>query len=140
VPDLEQRSNLVQYDDLVPVGEDLVEILIDPEGAGTRSTGDLYHIVVKLSGAAWERGIGTTPPTGPHAPWPADIRHAARWHGDRWEAEVRVPLDAFDRPVPNHAVWGLNFTRFDVLGQEYANWSGAITNVYDPLSLGNLGL
>ena len=106
-------------------------------------SGDLYHIVVKLSGAMWERGIGSDPPTGPRTVWAADIRHAARWHGDRWEAELQVPLSAFPPqpgPAADHRFWGINFTRFDVVRQEYANWSGAISNVYDPMSLGNLGL
>ena len=72
--------------------------------------------------------------------WGADIRHAARRHGRDWHAEVRVPLAAFDRPIGDHEIWGVNFTRFDADRQEYANWSGAVSNVYDPLSLGNLGL
>jgi hypothetical protein len=141
--DLQTRGNTVTYEDMIPVGEDLVEILIDPDMTGTHSTGDLYHIAVKLSGAMWEHGIGLDPPTGSRSVWAADIRHAARWHGDRWEAEVRVPLSAFPPqpgPARDHRFWGVNFTRFDVVHQEYANWSGAVSNVYDPMSLGNLGL
>jgi hypothetical protein len=139
-PNLETRSNLVRYDDMIPVGEDLVEVLIDPQATDTRSTGDLYHLVVKLSGAYWERGIGTDPPTGPRQPWAADIQHAARWCGDHWEAEVRIPLRAFPQPLRDHEVWAVNFTRFDASSQEYSSWAGAVTNAHDPQSLGNLGL
>ncbi|UCG15779.1 MAG: DUF4091 domain-containing protein [Phycisphaerales bacterium] len=139
-PDLQARSNIVTYQDMIPVGEDLVEVLIDPDATGTRSTGDLYHLVLKPSGAAWEHGIGTDPPTGPRRVWAADIRHAARRHGQHWETEVRIPLTAFDRPIRDHEIWSVNFTCFDAGRQEYANWSGAVSNVYDPLSLGNLGL
>ncbi|MBN1513398.1 MAG: hypothetical protein JXB13_15380, partial [Phycisphaerae bacterium] len=139
-PDLESRSNLVHYDDMVPVGEELVEILLDPLSTGTRSTGDLYHVVVKLSGAAWERGIGTFPPTGPREVWAADIRQAVRWYGDRWEAEVQVPLSALGATARLNHIWAVNFTRFDAAHQEYSTWSGAVGNAYDPLSLGNLGL
>jgi hypothetical protein len=139
-PDLQARSNLVRYDDMVPVGEELVEILLDPLATGTRSTGDLYHLVIKLSGATWERGIGTFPPTGPRRVWAADIRQAVRWYGDRWEAEVQVPLSAFEQAARRNPFWAVNFTRFDAAHQEYATWSGAVGNVYDPLSLGNLGM
>lgn len=139
-PDLEARSNLVHYDDMVPTGEELVEILLDPLSTGTRSTGDLYHVVVKLSGAVWERGIGAFPPTGPREVWAADIRQAVRWYGDRWEAEVQIPLAAFDEGARLNRIWAVNFTRFDAARQEYSTWSGAVGNAYDPLSLGNLGL
>ena len=98
------------------------------------------RLVVKLSGAYWERGVATDPPTGPRQAWAADIRHAARWCGDHWEAEVRIPLRAFDRPMRDHEVWAVNFTRFDAISQQYSNWAGAVTNAHDPLSLGNLGL
>lgn len=139
-PDLTHRSNSVTYEDMIPVGEELVEVLIDPDASATHSPGDLYHVVVKLAGATWERGIGTYPPTGRRRVWPADIRHATRWHGDHWEAEVAIPFAAFGRPAPENEVWGVNFTRFDVFRQEYSNWSGAVSNVYDPMALGNLGL
>jgi hypothetical protein len=138
--DLTYRSNTVTYEDMIPVGEELVEVLIDPDASATHSPGDLYHLVVKLAGATWERGIGTDPPIGPRRVWPADIQQATRWCGDHWEAEVAIPLAAFGRPAPEHEVWGVNFTRFDVFRQEYSNWSGAVSNVYDPMALGNLGL
>ncbi|HUU86036.1 MAG TPA: hypothetical protein VM243_21270 [Phycisphaerae bacterium] len=135
-----QQRSFVRYDDGVPVGDELVEILIDPTNTGTRSTSDLFHIGVKPSGWSCERGIGTDPPTGARAPWAADVRVAVRVHSDRWAAEVRVPLDAFGARLGRGTVWGLNLTRFDQRQQEFSNWSGAEQNVYDPLALGNLAL
>lgn len=137
---LPAHSNVVDYDDLIPVGEELVEIVLDPTGAGTHSTSDLYHLVVKPSGAMWEHGIGTNPPTGRRRVWAADIRHAARTYPDRWVAEVRIPFEAFGEGSATGRIWSVNFSRFDRTRQEYSNWAGARRNFYDPASLGNLAL
>ncbi len=132
-------SNSVEYDDQIPVGEELVEVLIDPLNAGTRSPGDLYHIVVKPSGTyLTERGIRFDPPCGLRAPWPADIVVSARVANDRWTAELRIPLASFGVGAAEHTIWGLNITRYDASRQEFSTWSGAMGNAYDPLSLGNL--
>ncbi len=134
------HRNVVEYDDLVPFGDELVEIVIDPTGAGTHSTSDLYHVVIKPAGALWEQGIGTTPPTGRRRVWAADIQHAARAYPDRWVAEVRIPRAAFEADLSAGRIWGVNFARFDLNRQEYSTWSGAVRNFHDPASLGNLAL
>ena len=48
-PPANHRSG-VEYDDQIPTGEDLVELLIDPLNAGSRLPSDLFHVVVKRSG------------------------------------------------------------------------------------------
>lgn len=149
-PVLPAHSNVVEYDDWVPLGDELVEIVLDPTGAGTHSPGDLYHVVIKPSGALWERGVlpyagaGAPTPAGRRRVWAADIRHAARTYPDHWVAELRIPLEAFDDVPPSQRtggpIWAVNFSRFDRQHQEYSNWSGATRNFYDPASLGNLAL
>ena len=135
------RRNSVNYEDLIPVGEELIELLIDPLNTGTRSAADLYHIVVKPSGTYMtEKGIRFDPPCGEREPWPADIDVATGVSGDRWTVELRIPLDSFDRGATAHAVWGFNITRYDASRREFSTWSGASGNAYDPLSLGNLYL
>ena len=137
----QSRRKIVRYDDLVPVGEELVEILIDPYNTGTRSPADLFHIVVKQSGAdLTERGIHVEPPCGAHEPWPVDLEVATRVLSGRWCAELRIPLSAFGVSTAERSVWGFNITRFDLAHQEFSTWSGAARNAYDPLSLGNLHL
>ena len=129
----------IRYDDLVPVGEDLIEVLIDPLGAGTRSPTDLFHVVVKRSGVdLTERGIGLSPPCGRRAPWAADLQSATRISDGRWTVELRIPIASFDRALTRGTVWGINVTRFDASREEFSTWSGAVGNAYDPLSLGNL--
>lgn len=130
----------IRREDGVPVDDELIEILLDPTNAGTRSTADLYHVVLKPNGWFCERGIETDPPTGAREPWAADLAAAVAVHPDRWVAEVRIPRDAFDAGPGQRRIWGFNVTRFDLVRQEFSNWSGAVGNAYDPLSLGNLAL
>jgi hypothetical protein len=132
------RLNMVQYDDGIPVGDELVELLLDPTNAGTRSTADLYHVAVKFGTWMCEKGIRTDPPTGERSVWPADIETGVRAEGDRWVAEVRIPLEAFAGVGERQRVWGVNMTRFNASRQEFSNWAGAVGNAYDPLSLGNI--
>lgn len=133
------RQNQVAYDDLVPVGDELIELLIDPLNSGTRSPSDLFHLAVKPSGSyRVEKGIAFDPPCGRREPWPVDVEIATRVYDDRWTAELRIPLAAFGVDPVHATVWGFNVTRFDAGGQEFSTWSGAAGNAYDPLSLGNL--
>jgi hypothetical protein len=132
------RRNWIRYDDLIPVGEELIEVLIDPLGAGTRSPSDLYHIVVKRNGSyLTERGIATKPSCCVNEPWAAQVEVATRMLPGRWIAEIRIPLSSFEDSAAS-GVWGLNVTRYDAARKAYATWSGATRNAYDPLSLGNL--
>lgn len=134
-------GNMIRYDDMIPVGEELVELLFDPLNAGTRSPSDLYHIALKPSGVhRAEHGIAFDPPCGRRVPWPADVEVASRVEGDRWTAELRIPLSAFGTRSTEGAVWGFNVTRYDATGQQFSTWSGASGNAYDPLALGNLYL
>ncbi len=137
----EARRNIVEYDDMIPVGDELVEILVDPLNSGTRSPTDLYHIVVKPSGTyLTEKGIGFDPPCGRREPWSAEIEIAAGTHVGRWIVEMRIPLGTFRDAPTTHTVWGFNVTRFEAAHQVFTTWSGASGNAYDPLSLGNLYL
>ncbi len=137
--EVSSTRNTVTYDGLTPVGEDLMEVLIDPLNSGTRSPADLYHVVVKPSGAHLaERGIALNPPVGLRAPWAADVELGTQIRNDRWMVELRIPWSSFDGAVRDNAVWGLNLTRFDRAAQQYSNWSGAAINAYDPMSLGNV--
>jgi hypothetical protein len=139
-PDAQRRKH-VEYEDMVPVGEELVEVLIDPLNAGTRMPSDLYHVVVKRGGGdVTEKGARTLPVVGTCEPWPVDLALAVKDDGSRWMAELRIPFSAFETSNPADTVWGFNVTRYDAQHHEYSTWSGAKGTAYDPLSLGNLYL
>ena len=135
------RQNTITYDDLIPRAGELVELLFDPLNAGTRSPSDLYHIAIKPSGSYLvEKGLPFSPPVGRHEPWATGLTVATRVERDRWFAELRIPLASFDNATTENTVWGFNVTRFDAARQTLSTWSGAISNAYDPMSLGNLFL
>ncbi|MEE9294655.1 MAG: hypothetical protein V3W34_06820 [Phycisphaerae bacterium] len=133
-----EHGNIMRYQDTIPMGEELVEILIDPTNAGTHAPEDLYHIAIKQGGGVFEKGIGIDPPVGQRRVWAADVRYASRLSPDAWVIEISVPLDALGETVRGPQVWGINITRFNSSSQTYSTWSGARFNAYDPMSLGNL--
>ncbi|MBN1489765.1 MAG: DUF4091 domain-containing protein [Phycisphaerae bacterium] len=136
------QTNFVRYEGMTPVGEDLVEIVLDP-GAAATGPGDLYHVVVKANGAiVTGRGIACDPPIGPYERWPAEVAVGidADPQSDRWFVEVRLAFSSFGRDVKQHRWWGINFARLHHGLGEYSTWSAARWNVYSPATLGNLHL
>ncbi len=133
------QRNFIMYDDRIPVGEELLEILIDPSNGRSSSPADIFHLAIKPTGAVLqERGIRTDPQVGSARHWPAEILVATSVREDRWVAEVRVPLKDFGPGVNRRQSWAINFCRFDLAAWSYSTWSGAAANVYDPSSFGNL--
>jgi hypothetical protein len=134
-----EQSNEVRYDGLVPVGQDLVEILIDPSNAGTGASGDLYCLLVKPNGVViGRRGVGVDPPIGTRAEWNAKARAHVTSLRDRWIVEMSIPLLSFEGWAAREPIWGLNVARFEARLGEYSSWSGAQRHMYDTRSLGNL--
>ncbi len=134
-----KQTNTVAYDGAVPVGEDLIEILLDPDNGASGGPERLIHVIVKANGAAVANlGLDLDPPLGPHRPLGTQVQAAARIHKDAWTAEVAIPLRAL-RPIrPKPAYWGLNICRMRAADLEYTNWSGARVSSYHPEALGNL--
>ena len=131
--------NFVEYQDLMPVGEDLVEIMIDPTNAATQSE-DLFHIVLKSTGnPIFERGIATVPPIGKVRPWPQVPPECCvvRTKGG-WTAEMAIPLATFGEEAAANHIWGINLARREPVQGEYSDWARAPRYCYDPRSLGNL--
>lgn len=132
-------QNFVEYEDLMPVGEDLIEILIDPTNKGTQS-GELFHIVLKSTGnPRFERGVATRPPIGEVQPWPGPLPECCAVRTDfGWSAEVAIPLEVFGEEAGLQRVWGLNLARLEPVRGEYSDWARAPRYCYDPRSMGSL--
>jgi len=131
-------GNVVTYEDLMPVGEDLVEILIDPSGRAA-APDDLYHIVIKGSGQAiFEQGIEMSPPIGRARPWTGEQKFAIEAGEKSWTAEIAIPRSAFGKGAGKSKIWGLNVTRLEPVANEYSNWAAVQRHCYDPASMGNL--
>jgi hypothetical protein len=130
-------TNHIRYDQLLAMGEDLVEIILDP-GGDARSPAELYHIVIKANGVTrFSHGIDCDPPLGPAVPWSVDARTAVGRDENHWTVELSLPLEAFgDRGQADH--WAVNFARFTPAGSEASSWTGAPRHFYDPDDLGTL--
>lgn len=132
-------GNEVVYDDMIPTGGDVVEVLIDPLNGVTRTPSDLYHIAIKPSGTLLtEKGVSMNPPCGMHAPWSVQLRYAVKKDAGGFNVEMAIPTRSIVSSGRGMDTWGINFCRYDAAHQEYASWSGAVGNGYDPLSLGTL--
>jgi hypothetical protein len=133
------RRSIVDYEDLRPAGDDLVELLIDPTGAATLSD-DLYHLVIKSTGdPVFERGVGVSPPIGNVAPWPGRRPDYAVSMGEGgWTAELAIPLSSLGPEAMRSGVWGVNVARLEPQRGEYSDWARAPRYCYDARSMGNL--
>jgi hypothetical protein len=122
---------------LLAVGEDLVEVLLDP-GRDAKGPGEFYHAIVKSNGVAiFERGVRSDPPLGPAGPWAADAEVAVGRGEGLWTVELAIPLSSFG-PRRGASSWGVNFTRYATQGVEASSWTGVRRNFYDPDALGTL--
>ncbi|HVP10966.1 MAG TPA: glycoside hydrolase domain-containing protein [Phycisphaerae bacterium] len=135
----QRHSNVVQYEDLMPLDDDLIEILIDPTNAGTQSS-DLYHIVLKSTGdPVFERGVGTHPSIGQCQPWPGKPpEYCVATSDTGWSAEIAIPVASFGPGAAKNPIWGFNLTRLEPRRGEYSDWARAPRHCYDPRTLGNL--
>ena len=132
-------SNFVRYDGLLPAGDDLLEILIDPTNAGTGQPIDIYRVVIRPTGAAFAgRGVETQAGWGSRRHWPADVRVATSRQDRAWSAEVSIPLSAFGQAGRSGKRWAVNFARYQSRLGEYSSWSGARRYFYNTRSFGNL--
>ena len=131
------NTNIVNYEQLLASGEDLIEIIIDP-GRTTSTPQDLYHIVVKPAGAViTERGVSSQPPLGPVGHWAPAVQAAVSVHPGVWVVELAIPLNSFDN-VPPQGFWGVNFTRFTPANAEASSWAGTRRYYYNPADLGSM--
>ncbi|MCY2931139.1 MAG: hypothetical protein NTV86_16945 [Planctomycetota bacterium] len=140
-PDLAARvvqpGNQVRYDQLLPAGEDLVEVLLDP-GQSAKSVEDLYHLIVKANGVTLaHRGLRTWPPLGKVDVWPVEATAAVGTWAGGWTVELSIPLSSFG-PAGSSRLWGVNFMRFSPQGGEATSWAAVARHFYDPRNLGTM--
>jgi len=132
-------SNFVRYEGLLPSDTDLLEVLIDPTNAGTGQPIDIYHVMIRPTGASVaRRGVATGSGWGTSRYWPADVRVAPARHERAWTVEVSIPLSAFGRAARASKRWAINFARYQPRLGEYSSWSGARRYFYNTRSFGNL--
>ncbi len=134
-----RADNDVPIDGPIPWGQDVVEVLLDPRGAATGTSSDVYCLQVKPTGLLIaRRGCRTEPPMGTSQPWHSGARAAVTLDQAAWFVELAVPLAALGPEARRVRVWGVNVTRLDARRGEYSSWAGARGYTYVPRALGNL--
>ncbi len=132
-----QPGNQVRYDQLLPSGEDLVEVLLDPGGAA-KSVEDLYHLIVKANGVTIAyRGLRSQPPLGAVQAWPVEASVAVGTWAGGWTVELAIPLSAFG-PASSSRLWAVNFMRFAPQSGEATSWAAVARHFYEPRNLGTM--
>ena len=111
-PGTQMRAEVNEADGPTYMDES-VEIFFDP----TRSATSAWQIVVSATGAVLDS------PPGSAGDWVSGAQTSVRIHDDRWVAEIAVPLDTIDAPLPTaNAPW-----HFDVMVNR---WEGAQNATY----------
>ena len=132
-------DNRIRREQLMAVGEDLVEVLFDPAHAAADPS-ELYHLIVKPNGVLTaRRGVWTDPPLGPVESWAASAVIATGRQDDAWIVEMAIPLSAFGEHG-SAGLWGVNFMRFATQGNEASSWAAGPRYFYHPHSLGTMYL
>lgn len=134
-----RRGNFVRYDDLIPRGGDLIELLFDPARTGSCAPDDLFHVVLMRSGGqVVEQGVNLGVACGSWRPWAVELEWGSDEHEGGWTVEVRIPRAALVATGAAPHVLGFNVTRLDAERDEFSTWSAVRGNAYDPTRLGNL--
>lgn len=140
-PPVWAAENTVPMDGIVPWGQDVVEVLLNPRNVLKGTPADLFVLQVKPNGLlVSRRGALTDPPMGPSEDWPSAARVAVRTFRDAWVVELALPLASLGPAAVQNRVWGFNVARLDARRGEYSSWSGARGHCYSPSSMGNLVL
>jgi hypothetical protein len=138
-PPVWTADNEVPVDGVIPWGQDVVEVLMDPRPTTEGTSSDLYCLQIKPSGLLVARkGCRTEPPMGSSQVWQSGARVSVSLDPDAWVLELAVPVDSFGPQARRNPYWGLNVTRLDARRGEYSSWSGARGHCYAPSALGNL--
>lgn len=134
-------ENTIPMDGIVPWGQDVVEVLLNPRNTLQGSPDDLYILQIKPNGLLVARqGPLTDPPVSAARDWSCAARVAVGQQRDAWTIELSLPLASLGAAAAESRVWGFNVTRLDARRGEYSSWSGARGNCYAPTSMGNLVL
>jgi len=134
-----RSDNVVRYHRLLPTGEDLVEVILDP-GQSAKTAEGFYRLVIKPNGVViTRRGVDTDPPLGESWAWLAGAKAVVSRREGAWTVELAVPRAAFG-PAGQETYWGVNFVRLIGRTGEVSSWAPARRHCYDPRDLGTLVL
>ncbi|MGC8991803.1 MAG: DUF5916 domain-containing protein, partial [Verrucomicrobiia bacterium] len=121
-----------QREDRVFVGDDWVEIHIDPP----HNHRGKYAFFTNPLGTRADANEG---PSGIfNYGWSADWQCAAKIHDDRWTFEMKIPFSALNYFRRDGSTWGFNVTRMQRSCDVTSFWNFNATDMYKPRHFGHL--
>ncbi len=139
--DILTTQNFVNYQDRRAWGEDLCELLIQPQYADN-SLGPVLHVVCKPTGQWVERKLDRRFNADPWQPIEGlAIRYAATVDGGVWRGELAIPWKALlDPKLPRPSLLRFNAVHHVGATGESASWAGPIDFGRDESFMGLLVL
>lgn len=130
-------ANNIQQDRGLIVGEDAVEIVLDPTGGRLDRQG-LFHLAVKPTGTVigW-RGMTGPRNAGPPEMWGRGVRAEVSFQPAYWLLEVSIPKGDLGA-VNTLGLWRINVARHVAVLGEHSAWASSSPMLGEPESLGNL--
>ena len=129
-------TNFLTYDQLLIKSEDVVEIVLNPNGSAI-TPADLLHFVIKSNGAVIQhKGIACSPRLGKFKPLAVNSKVAVKKYKHFWIAEIAIPKSEI--PKQTSKFWKVNFSRYDTANIEASNWAGVWRYYYNPSAMGTL--
>jgi len=114
-PEIEKLTANIALDDEPVWRDDCVEVFIAPHAVATGE--NFHHFVVNPLGS--KAYLIAESPQPKKDKW----RAAASKSGDRWFAEMAIPLKVLTPAGLNEPYWRINFCRVDLVHAEESSWS-----------------
>ena len=132
-----KATNRLHYEQALAVGEDVIELLLDP-GGKARSSDDLYHIAIKPNGVlVQELGVKTKPAIGTSQAVNLAPEIAVTRETGAWIVEMRLPRSAFGLDG-KATTWRVNFIRHAAQGAETSSWARNRRSPYNVNEMGTM--
>ena len=129
-------TNFINYDQLLVNSEDVIEIVINPNGRASKPS-QLLHFVIKSNGTLiQQQGINSVPKLGKSKPLAANTKVAVQRYKNFWIAEIAIPKS--DIAKITSKFWKINFARYDTANNEASNWANVWRYYYNPNAMGTL--
>ncbi|MDD4889172.1 MAG: DUF4091 domain-containing protein [Phycisphaerae bacterium] len=130
-------TNNIQFDRGLIVGEDAVEVVLDPTG-GRLDRQQLLHLAVKPTGVTlgW-RGMAGADNIGPPQAWGRTVRTAVSPQPTYWLVEIAIPRAELGL-TNAQGLWRINVARHLAALGEHSAWASPSPLLGEPESLGNL--
>lgn len=112
--------------------DDCVEIFIRPPGKEA-----YYHLAVNSKGTIYDEK--RLPNSVPDKSWDSHASVKTLLTGNKWSAEISIPLQSLEAPVPGTGeVWGINLCREEKAFGENSSWSPVKSGFHESDSFGEV--